>query len=316
MRLTRIAAVPAALAVLAVASCKKDSTGPGSTLGAVTCGAADAAVCPPAGLALGFNGSAGTPSITPANASTNISVANSDYVVGGATNSATTGYWFLVVGGNLLAWGNIGVASGVYTADIPLFCGQQAVLYRFDNATGHSFWYANITLTGCSVPLFRAQLTWDTFTNDTLNSDMDLHLVRPSGVTNSNNDCYFANCQFFGLEWGATGPAGDPVLDVDNTVGYGPENITMVSGPEAGTYRVLVYNYSGFPGTHPTVKLYFNDHEQVRYTSAQPLDWPNNAWWNVATVDIANKIITAVNTYSAAAPAPPGRPAAVMPRKP
>ena len=307
MRLTRIAAIPAALTLLAVSSCKKDSTGPATTLGAITCNPADAAVCPPAGLTLGFNGSAGSPTITPLNGSTSFSVATSAYSVDGATSSTVNGYWFVVTGGTLRAWGIITVVGGVYSADVPLFCGQQAILYRFDNGTAHSFWYASATLTNCSTASFRAQLTWDT--GPTL-SDIDLHLVRPSGTMFSTNDCYYSNCKLIvapaGLEWGATGPAGNPSLDVDNTEGYGPENITIASGAEAGDYLLIIDNYDGVLSTHATVKVFFNDVEQARYTSLT-LDYSlNHEYWYVAKVNIATQTITPVNTYSAAPPAAPG----------
>jgi hypothetical protein len=284
-------------------SCKKDSTGPAANLGTITCSAGDASVCPPAGLTIGFNGTAGSPTITPADASTNISVSNSAYAVGGATNSTANGYWFVVIGGTLRAWGVITVTTGVYAAEVPLFCGQQAIVYRFDNTSGHSYWYASATLTGCSTAAFRAQLTWDT---GPTGSDIDLHLVKPGGTTNDGlTDCYYANCTPFDnpLDWGATGSAGNPSLDVDNVEGYGPENITL-SGAEAGTYRVIVRNYDGVLNTHATVKIYFNDVEQYRNTSVV-LDATHD-YWIVANVDILNHTVTAVNTYSPTAPAAPG----------
>jgi hypothetical protein len=332
MRLARIATVPLALTALAALSCSKSETsGTPVSLGAITCSSNDQSVCPPSNLVLGFNGSSGTPSITPVDNRTNISVSSSGYVVAGATSSATPGYWFDVVGGTLRAWGSIAVgatalrASAIsgtaatdstitYFAEVPLFCGQQSLVYRFDNGSGHSYWSANVTLTNCSTPLFRAQLIWDTYTNDSINSDIDLHLVRPNGATDTGNDCYYADCQGGGLDWGAAGSAGDPYLDVDNTVGYGPENITLTSGPEAGTYRVIVHNYSGVWATHATVKLYFNDVEVARYTSLA-LDYPNNEWWSVATVDIQNKVVTPVNTYSSAVPTVRGAQAVLEPPK-
>jgi hypothetical protein len=307
MKSVRFAAVPIALAAAVMWGCNSDKNSTSNLVGNITCSAADQSVCPPSNLRLGLNSSAGTPTIAPLNTSLNFSVSNSAYDAGGTTNSTVNGYWFVVVGGTLRAWGVVSVAAGAYEATIPLFCGGQAIVYRFDNNSGQSFWAARVTLSGCSTELFRAQLTWDTGSLDTLNSDIDLHLVRPGGSTNTSNDCYYANCKS-GLEWGATGPAGDPYLDVDNVVGYGPENITIGSGPESGTYRVIVRNFSGIAGTHATVKLYFNGVEQARYTS-QVLDVPNNTYWTVANVDIQNQVITAVNTYSSTAPAAPGVPA-------
>jgi hypothetical protein len=304
-------------------------TGPSNNLGTVSCSAADQAVCPPAGLLLGFNGSAGTPTITPTNTNTNITI-NTDtatvYTATGATNSTDPGYWFVVVGGTLRSWGQIGVAArsgstampsvvnspqSNFAAMIPLFCGQQAIVYRFDNGSGHSFWYAGVTRTNCSTATFRAQLTWDTGPttgNPSNYSDIDLHLVRPGGTMFSQtNDCYYGDCNVLdvpnGLEWGASGSAGNPSLDVDNTVGYGPENITINSGPESGDYLVLIDNYNGVLSTHATVKLYFDDVEQASYTSLT-LDYASNReFWYVAKVNIQNRTITPVDTYSANPPA-------------
>ena len=306
MKFSRIAAVPLALAAVAMLSCKKDSTGPASNLGTITCATGDASVCPPAGLTIGFNGTTGSPTITPGSSSTNISVSTSAYSVGGTTSSTANGYWFVVIGGTLRAWGVITVSGGTYSAVIPLFCGEQALVYRFDNTSGHSYWYAAATLTSCTTAAFRAQLTWDTGPSG---SDIDLHLVRPSGTTNSANDCYYGNCVETGLTWGTT----HPVLDVDNTSGYGPENITIGPTVESGVYRVIVYNYNGVLNTHATVKLYFNDVEVFRNTSVV-LNSPNN-WWTVATVNMTAQTFTSVNTYSSGAPAAPDRPAAVMPSK-
>ena len=318
MKAVRLAAAPVLLAALVLASCKSDSsTGPSNNLGAITCAAADQSVCPPANLVLGFNGGTGTPSITPAQSSTSWSVSSSAYTAVGATNSTANGYWFIVINNQLRAWGIITVASGAYAADIPLFCGQQALIYRFDNASGHSYWYAGATLTNCSVAAFRAQLTWDTGPSS---SDIDLHLVRPSGTMFSTNDCYYGNCKLSitptGLEWGATGAAGNPSLDVDNTEGYGPENITLVSGAEAGNYAVVIDNFDGVLATHATVKIYFNDQEVYRNTSLA-LDYSlNHEYWYVANVNIQTQSVTPVNTYSAAQPLAPGvRPVAAHPAK-
>jgi hypothetical protein len=302
MKSVRFAAVPLVLAVAAVWGCK-EATKPNTNLGAVTCSAADQAVCPPATLRLGFNGVTGTPTITPANSSTGFSVSSAGYSVLGATSSTQNGYWFIVIGGTLRAWGVITVTAGAYAAEVPLFCGQQAILYRFDNATGQSFWYARVTLTGCQTAAFRTQLTWDT---GPTNSDIDLHLVQPGGTTNSvTSDCFYFDCTPFDtpLDWGAAGATGNPSLDVDNTSGYGPENITL-SGPESGTYRVIVRNFNGVAATHATVKIYFNDVEAFRLTSVA-LDAPNT-YWTVANVDIQNHTVTQVNTYSSTAPAAPG----------
>lgn len=313
MRSTRLAAIPLCLTLTAVLACKKDNTTGPSGGGNITCSAADQAAltfCPPSGMSLGLNGAAGTPTIAPANSNTNVSVATTSFTASGTTNATANGYWLLVTSGTVRSWGVLTVSGGSFSGDIPLFCGAQVLAFTFSNATGRAYWVANVTLTGCTQSAFRAQLTWDTGPS----SDIDLHLLRPGGSMNSGDDCYYGNCQGVPLEWGAAGAAGNPILDVDDVEGYGPENIFIVSGAEAGEYRVVVHNYDDSPSTRATVKLFFNDVEAARFTSAA-LDSPNNTYWEVAKVRITTSQITTVNTYSSTPPVGAFRAAIAAPAK-
>lgn len=293
MRSFRLASVAvAALALVAVSACK-DSTSTG--LGTVTCASGDAFLCPPNTLDLGYNGNTGTPTITPGSSGTTVTSATSAYVVTGTTTATLPGYWMLVQDGALNTWGVLAISGGTYLAEVPLFCGAQYLILKFTNGAGTSYYMVNVTRSGCTTAhaAFRVQLTW---TSDP-NSDLDLHLLRPGGSMSTENDCYFGNCTGTGLTWGAS----NPVLDVDDTDGYGPENINMAAGAEAGEYRIVIHNWDGTVGEVATVKVFINDVERARYTS-QALDASTKRYWEVAKVNILTGTISSVLAYSSTAP--------------
>jgi len=292
MRIYRAAAVTvAALALTIVSACKESTTTSG---GPITC--TDSPICPSATLVLGANVPSGAPTIV-TSGSTNVSQSASAFVVSGTTSATANGYWLLVQDDVVRAWGVLAVAAGSFYGEVPLFCGAQRVYYAFTNGLGTSYYYLNATLTSCAGPSqFRVQLTW----TSNPSSDLDLHLLRPAGIFGSGNDCYFGNCTgSTGLTWGAS----NPKLDVDDTDGFGPENIYLASGAESGDYRIIIHDYDGTVGEVATVRIYFDDVEAVRYTSSPAMDATTHIYWEVAKVNVLTRVITPVNVFTASAPA-------------
>jgi hypothetical protein len=80
---------------------------------------------------------------------------------------------------------------------------------------------------------FSATLTWDTQT------DIDLHVDEPSGFH-----------IFYRDPSTRRGPTA--LLDFDNTLGFGPENIFTDRRAATGTYEVYVVPYAGQPNRWPT----------------------------------------------------------------
>ncbi len=100
------------------------------------------------------------------------------------------------------------------------------------------------------------ELTWEH-----PGDDMDLHLLYPGAQPESEGDCYFGNCVDMGLNWGTPATTlDDPILDLDDVPGTGPENINLYE-PEPVTYTVMVHDYPGSTLTRDNdvrVKIYLD----------------------------------------------------------
>ncbi|MCX7820735.1 MAG: DUF2135 domain-containing protein [Brevinematales bacterium] len=112
--------------------------------------------------------------------------------------------------------------------------------------------YADIPPTTLKVLLF-----WDTD-----NTDMDLHVVEPSG-----EECYYG--------YRKTKLGGS--LDVDVTTGYGPE-IYVMDYPNPGLYEIYIHYYGGVALTEATVYaiLYEGTATEERYIFKMKLTKPDD----------------------------------------
>lgn len=121
-------------------------------------------------------------------------------------------------------------ADGSFSTDIVLKQGDNELEVCKEVAC------TGLTVTGDvpRLPLM-ATLTWQGST------DLDLHVRTPSG----------ANCSYQSKK-----RPGVCELDIDDTSGRRPENISIPLGGETGTYRFWVDNYSGKGGYSGTLRVY------------------------------------------------------------
>jgi prealbumin domain-containing protein len=125
-------------------------------------------------------------------------------------------------------------------------------------------------------------------------SDLDSHLYIPNGY----EVAYFAQGS---LE---NSPYAD--LDLDDTTGFGPENITVVRRMK-GTYQYFVHNYSetfspGMTGSPARVELIRNG---VTTTYVPPSDEGTNRYWHVFNVIVNSDCVVSIVPINAWLTSPP-----------
>lgn len=182
--------------------------------------------------------------------------------------------------------------AGNYSVQVPLFCGVQTVTVEFPGVVCAPVNVVTVDRQGCAIPDIQVTLTWDD-----LGRDFELHLIRPGGRINDPvSDCTWTTCIGRSPDWGVQGsPVDDPHKDVDNTGGFGPENIYM-SGPETGLYHVLVEHWgSGTPDADGTVTISLAGMPGVTIAIT---DLPSHFTRHVATIDWATRTVTPLSAVT------------------
>lgn len=136
------------------------------------------------------------------------------------------------------------LSSNAFETTAVLKTGDNTIIAGVQTTDGQIFPSTPITVKSNALNnTYHARISWDK--NDT---DVDLHFYWSGG-----SECYYSNKTPI---WG--GAATSPRLDVDDTNGYGPENITIGALPGPGTYRVWVYYFSdhGKGGTTVNASIY------------------------------------------------------------
>jgi cysteine-rich repeat protein len=138
--------------------------------------------------------------------------------------------------------------------------------------------------------------------------DVDLHLLRgaePSNYT-TDQDCYYANCLPDSpgqavLSWGGRAAGDDPILDVDDIDGLGPEVISIPVPEMAQKYLVAVHLFRKDLSPTAEVRVRILIDGEVAFSASRDM-LDGDEWWEVATVDWASGEVERVDRYRGAPP--------------
>lgn len=159
----------------------------------------------------------------------------------------------------------------------------------------------------CTVVYALFTLTWDATP-----ADLDAHLFTPAIPDTDNTS------QAYEVYYGETGAIDSPPfaqLDVDNTRGFGPENVTIYRN-FPGDYIFAVYNYSGedsLGGSGATVRI-VPPQGAVRTATAPTVGDFRKRWWIVARLNGSTGALTMIDSLATDPPAGFGAPAAHRPK--
>lgn len=141
---------------------------------------------------------------------------------------------------------------------------------------------ARVEVEAVAGPGFEVELTWDR-----PGTDLDLHVVAPSGRIGAVSDCFFDNPQ---PDWAPVGPGGDPTF----SAGLAQEMVA-VTGPPEGVFTLVTTVVAASPEgpTAATVRIRLAGTEVARYSAT--LD-PTAEAWDIATLTWPSGRITDIDS--------------------
>ena len=140
-------------------------------------------------------------------------------------------------------------------------------------------------------------MTWDTpgdtDQTDGQGTDIDLHYLHEQGEWDKHPwDIFWRNPRG---DWGVQGDSSDdPSLDIDDTNGAGPENITH-SGLEPVRYDIGAYYYASgtFGPSNVTLRVYGNG--TLAFEHANKFMERDGKFWHIARINGANGRVSAID---------------------
>lgn len=186
-----------------------------------------------------------------------------------------------------------GANRGPFT---PVLAGEYVGRLTVVNESGLTSDPCEATLQAVPDQNLWVEMFWSEFQDD-----MDLHLLAPGGSLESRTDCYYSNCTesaqlFFPMDWGISGYTEDnPVLDLDDIPGTGPENIN-IADPTPGVYTVVVHDYTGstidfYEDNDVTVNIYLDG--SLSWTDTRAISG-DGSYTYFAEIDWSTGIITSL----------------------
>lgn len=155
-------------------------------------------------------------------------------------------------------------ANGAMPSFFTDISGPYAVKLVVVDALGLESAPATLVVDALPKNALRIELTWDH-----PESDLDLHLIREgSAFCSCDGDCHYRDCGR-SPTWFPGRDGANPKLDIDDSEGFGPENINIDGeGPlrvvQDGRYRIAVHYYATNAGasmwpttvSNATVRVY------------------------------------------------------------
>lgn len=154
------------------------------------------------------------------------------------------------------------LSGTTFSTTAVLKTGDNSIIAGVMDTAGQIYQSRPITVKSTALNnTYHARISWDK--NDT---DVDLHFSWSGG-----SECYYSNKT---PTWGTA--ATSPRLDVDNTKGYGPENITIGGLPGTGTFKVWVRYYSDHGKGATTVSAAIYENGVAKFTGMRTMSSGEN----------------------------------------